>query len=258
MSEFHGQFCWHELNTLDIDAALAFYTDVIGWTAVDSGMTDRRYVILHAGEMPIGGVFRLPDEAIAAGARAGWVGYIAVDDVDDCVARSVAAGGRECRAAEDIPGVGRFAIVADPQGACFVAFKPMPSDRPAPPPPGDTPGRVGWNELMANEWEAAFAFYAAQFGWTKDQAIPMGEMGVYQLFAAGGPAIGGMMTKPPHIPVAFWQYYFNVDSVTAALARAKNHDVKVLHGPMEVPGGKWVVNCMDAQGVPFSMVSPIA
>ena len=68
-------------------------------------------------------------------------------------------------------------------------------DTPRPADPAK-PGIVGWHELYAVDGEKAFDFYADLFGWTKDEAMDMGAMGVYQLFAAGGPPIGGMMTKP--------------------------------------------------------------
>jgi uncharacterized protein len=154
----------------------------------------------------------------------------------------------------DIPNIGRFAMVADPQGAVFNLFKPV-SDMPPPPPDPATPGLVGWHELMAADGEKAFAFYADLFGWTKDEAIDMGAMGRYQLFAAGGAAIGGMMTKPADVPAPFWGYYFQVDAIGAALERLKAASGKVINGPMEVPGGSWIVQGVDPQGAMFSLVS---
>jgi predicted enzyme related to lactoylglutathione lyase len=128
----------------------------------------------------------------------------------------------------------------------------------APPPltPG-TPGSIGWHELCALDWQAAFAFYEKLFGWSKDQAIDMGPMGTYQLFKTGGEyAAGGMMTKPAAIPVPYWGYYFNVEAIDAAAARVTAAGGKILNGPMEVPGPMWVVNCMDPQGAVFSLVAP--
>jgi predicted enzyme related to lactoylglutathione lyase len=83
----------------------------------------------------------------------------------------------------------------------------------------------------------------------------MGAMGRYQLFATGGPAIGGMMTKPAEVPMPFWTYYFQVDAVGAALERLKAEGGKVINGPMEVPGGSWIVQGIDPQGAMFSLVS---
>ena len=74
----------------------------------------------------------------------------------------------------------------------------------------------------------------------------MGPMGIYQLFANGGPAIGGMMTKMPDQPAPHWFYYFNVDAIDARLSRARPRPAAtVAHGPTEVPGGQWVVHCVD-------------
>ena len=149
----------------------------------------------------------------------------------------------------------KVAMMADPQGAPFYVAKGL---SPAPPPsfPMGTPGTTGWNELMASDWEAAFAFYSKIFGWTKAEAHDMGPMGIYQLFAAGGPPIGGMMTKPAQVPVAHWGYYFNVDAVDAGAERITKGGGKIVNGPIEVPGGQWVVQAVDPQGAHFNLVAP--
>ena len=64
-------------------------------------------------------------------------------------------------------------------------------------PPAMAPGRFGWNELLAGDVPTVWPFYATMFGWTKADAIDMGPMGTYQLFASGGTSIGGMMNRPP-------------------------------------------------------------
>ena len=73
---------------------------------------------------------------------------------------------------------------------------------------------------------------------------------------SGGPAIGAMMTKPPALPVPFWGYYFNVPSIDAGTEKIKAGGGKILNGPMEVPGGQWIVQAMDPQGAAFSLVAP--
>ena len=83
----------------------------------------------------------------------------------------------------------------------FVLFKPA-SDEQRPQPAPGTPGHTGWHELHASDRESAFAFYSGLFGWTKAEAIDMGPMGVYQLFATGGVPVGGMMTKAEAVPAA--------------------------------------------------------
>ena len=251
-------FVWYELKTTDATAAEAFYRSVIGWQTADAGMPGMKYTLLSAGATAIAGLMDLPDEARAAGVRPGWVGYIAVADVDAQAARLLQAGGAVLRPADDIPGVGRFATVADPQGAVFCLYRDLSSEPTAPPAMG-TPGTVGWHELYADDLDRAWAFYSDQFGWAKDEAIDMGAMGTYQLFAAsaGGPAIGGMMIRPPEVPQACWLYYVNVSAIDAAVERIKAAGGQVVSGPMEVPGGSWIVQGLDPQGAVFALVAPV-
>jgi uncharacterized protein len=248
-------FVWYDVMTTDTKSAEAFYKKVIGWTAQDSGMTDRSYTILSVGPTMVGGLMPIPEEARAMGARPAWLGYIGVGDVDAFAVKIRAAGGAIRRPPEDIPGVGRFAVVADPQGAAFMLFRGTSEQMPAPPAPG-TPGRVGWHELHAGDGSSAFAFYSDVFGWTKTEAMDMGPMGVYQMFATGGDTAGGIMTKAPEVPAPFWLYYFNVDAIDAAKSRATDNGGQIVNGPMEVPGGSWIVQCLDPQGAMFAMVAP--
>jgi predicted enzyme related to lactoylglutathione lyase len=184
-----------------------------------------------------------------------WSGYVGVDDVDAYATRVTAAGGKLLREAQDIPGVGRFAVVADPYGAAFNLFKGSSAETPAPKVAG-TPGYIGWHELHAGDGVGAFAFYSGLFGWTKGDAMDMGPQGVYQLFAINGIPVGGMMTKAAEVPQPFWQYYINVATMDAAVARVTAGGGKILMGPHQVPGGSWIVNCTDPQGAVFALVAP--
>lgn len=255
MAASTGTFVWYELMTNDPKAATAFYADVVGWQAQDAGMPEP-YTLLNAGDVHVAGLMQLPAEAAAHGTPPCWMGYVSVDDVDAGCARLQAAGGTVHRPAQDIPGVGRFAVVADPHGAAFMLFRDAGTGEAPAHAPG-TPGTVGWHELHAGHGEQAFAFYAAQFGWEKDTAIDMGPMGTYQLFRTGGPeASGGMMTKMPEQPVPAWLFYFNVPAIDAAAERVARGGGKVVNGPMQVPGGGWIVNAIDPQGAMFALVAP--
>ena len=249
------QFVWCELMTSDVPSAAAFYRDVIGWRTRDAGMPGYSYEILSANESDVGGIMAMPEPVRAAGGRPCWTGYIVVPDVDAAASRLQQSGGHIHRPPDDIPGVGRFAVVSDPQGAGFTLFRPLAGQRP--PEAGTTPGRVGWHELHAVEREAAFAFYADQFGWAKTEAVDMGPMGIYQMFATHGTtSVGGVMTKMSNMPQPMWLYYFNVDGVDAAVARLTGAGGHLLMGPQEVPGGRWVVQAADPHGAMFAMVSP--
>jgi uncharacterized protein len=256
MSDPAGKFCWYELMTTDTAAATAFYESVVGWRAQDSGLPGMAYTLLHAGEAPIGGLMAVPEEARKAGARPGWAGYIWVADVDATAAKIKSAGGQVHRAPDDIPNIGRFAVVADPQGAIFVLFKDAGAERPPQPTPG-IPGLAGWHELQATDREAAFAFYSDLFGWTKTEAFDMGDpVGLYQLFATGDAAVGGMMNKMAGVPAPFWLYYFTVADIDSAIARVTNGGGQVIHGPVQVPGGVWIAQGLDPQGAMFALVGP--
>jgi predicted enzyme related to lactoylglutathione lyase len=258
MSGNHGKFCWYELMTTDMAAAQSFYGDVIGWKGRDGGHDDFVYTLLGVDGTGVAGVMKLPKEAVDSGVKPSWMGYVAVDDLDESVAKLIALGGRLHRDPQEIPGVGRFAIASDPQGAAFVLFLPNEGSEPPPGPTPDKVGFAGWRELMAVDGEAAFAFYAELFGWTKDQALDMGEMGVYQTFVAQGESTGGVMTKPAGVPAPFWTYYFLVDGIGTAIARIKAAGGTVINGPMEVPGGRWIVQALDPQGAVFALLSPNA
>ena len=142
--------------------------------------------------------------------------------------------------------------------AAIVVFTPNPAmpspKRPEPP----TPGTIGWHELYTSDLEAGFKFYNEMFGWTKVTDMDMGPMGIYRIFDEGDHkqmGDGGMMTRPPHIPVSHWSFYIHVDSIGAAIKRVNAGGGKVLNGPMQVPGGAWIINGQDPQGAMFSLVS---
>jgi predicted enzyme related to lactoylglutathione lyase len=249
-----SNFIWYELMTTDLKAAEAFYTRVVGWSSEQWGSGDFPYVLMKVGDVGVGGLMKLPAEAAQMGQPPSWVGYIHTADVDKMTKTVRKAGGKVHREPSDIPDVGRFSVVADPQGATFMLLAPKGPDRPAL--AGWTPGRVGWHELYTTDWKKALAFYSKRFGWKKDQAIDMGEgMGTYQLFSVDGQQAGGMMNKPPQVPMPLWLFYFNVDDINATFDLIKAAGGNVMLGPMQVPGGSWVAQAMDPQGAMFAVVA---
>jgi predicted enzyme related to lactoylglutathione lyase len=250
-----GKFVWYEYMGDDLQGAADFYADVVGWTVKDGGMVGFDYRIASVGAHGVAGLMKIPAEAKAMGAPACWNGYIWVPDVDAECEKLTAAGGRVMRPGADIAGVGRFAVVADPQGAVFMFFRDAGGNPPPPPPPG-TAGLIGWHELATTGAAAALKFYGDTFGWKKDSEFDMGPMGAYNLFSTGHGEFGGIFTKSPQMPGPFWLYYFNVDAIDAAIERLTGKGGKVMNGPMEVPGGLWVVQAVDQQGGYFALVAP--
>lgn len=257
-------FCWYELMTSDAPAATEFYTYVVGWTAkkAEGAPPGIDYTLLHAGGIPVSGLMPISqgmgpkDDACAGGDKPGWIGYVLVDDVDASAAKTKQLGGSVYMAPSDIPQVGRFAVIGDPHGAAIGLMKwAQPMDGPQAKPM--TQGHAGWHELMAGDLEIDFAFYAALFGWTKAQDMDMGPMGKYRIFATGGEVgIGGMMTRPEQVPAPVWGYYFTVEAIDPAIERVKEKGGKIINGPMEVPGGAWIIQGIDPQGAYFALVAP--
>jgi uncharacterized protein len=253
-SVMQGQFFWYDIMTTDTKAAAKFYADVVGWGIQNADTGGKEYTVFTANGQGVAGLMPIPEEADKQGVRPAWMGYVAVDDVDAAAAKLKREGGTVHRPPETVPGVIRFAVVSDPQGAGFYIARGLSTDSPPPLPPG-TAGTIGWRELFANEWQAAFSFYQTLFGWTKADALDMGEMGTYQLFATGAEPVGGMMTRPAAIPRPFWGYYFNVPAIDAAVGRVKAAGGTINMGPHEVPGSLWIIQCTDPQGAYFALVS---
>lgn len=252
-----GTPCWYELATTDLDGAQRFYSAVLGWQVDGAGMADLDYRLADSGGDKVAGMISC---AVQQGQPPpNWLVYFAVDDVDATVEAITVAGGRIVKPPADIPGTGRFAVAADPQGAVFGLLQPAPMDEP---PPGRAfdQGKTGhgnWHELMSTDPERGFDFYAGRFGWTRSQAVDMGAMGTYQLFAHGGRDIGGVMGLG-NAPVSCWLPYFGVDGVQEAMERIGHGGGSVVHGPQQVPGGAFIAAARDPQGAHFAVVGPKA
>src|SRR6185369_4430929 len=237
MSKSQGAFVWYDLMTSDAKAAAKFYNKVIGWINIPFG-EDGHYTLLMNGEDKVGGLMAMPEE-MKAHAGPHWQGFIGVDNVDAVAERIKKAGGKICKEPEDIPNVVRFAVAIDPYGAKFMLFKgaegrPAVETYPCMP---AKPGYVGWQELHSQDGTAAYKFYSELFGWTKDKAMDMGEMGIYQTFTTDDKQGGGMMTKSKaceKMPFT-WLFYFNVYGIEAAMKRVKDNGGTVLMGPHQVP-----------------------
>ena len=248
----HGRFVWYELMTTDMEAAKAFYAEVIGWGTQDASMPGMAYTLFTAGGTSISGLMGLSEDARKSGLRPSWLGYVGVDDVDATADRIKELGGAVHVPPTDIPNISRFSVAVDPQMATIALFKWLEGGQEQHP-ALNARGGVGWHELLAADWEKAWPFYRELFGWQKAQA-DTSAMGTYQRFSAGGETIGGMATKPATEPVPFWLYYFNVGDIDVAMRRVRAGRGEILNGPIEVSGGKWVAQCTDPQGAIFALV----
>jgi hypothetical protein len=248
-----GQFLWHELLTSNVDAAIDFYKHVVGWNTQIydfEGNEGPDYTMWLAGDAPIGGVMQI-DPKTMGNIPPGWIGYIHASNVDATLRKARDLGGSVIGEPMDIPTVGRMAGIADPQGAVFWVLQPGGSE---PMPEAPAVGSFSWNELATTDFSAAFDFYRKLFGWNHMDDMDMGGDWMYRMFGQGEKMYGGIynkpaeMTAPPH-----WLYYVKVDDLDAALERVKGRGGQVLNGPMDVPGGDRIAQCLDPQGAAFAL-----
>jgi uncharacterized protein len=247
-----GRFVWHELVSSDPDRASGFYSTVVGWK-VQSYEHDPSYRLWMTAGVPMGGLMRLPEAARRGGTSSHWMPYIAVPDVDATVRQAGALGARVQVAPKDIP-AGRFATLADPQGATFSVFRPAPGL----PLGTDDPslGEFSWHELAALDWKAAWSFYRDLFGWEHALSMEMSPGGTYWMFQRGGGSrmFGGMYTKGADRPgPAHWLCYAMVANADRAAQAATRAGGRVVAGPMDVPGGGRIAMCVDPQGGAFAV-----
>jgi predicted enzyme related to lactoylglutathione lyase len=246
-----GRPVWYELLTKDVDAAERFYTAVIGWTVTPFEGSPTRYDMwTRPGGVPIGGAMKMPDDVPAP---PHWLMYVGVPSLEKAIARVQELGGSALSPVIDIPNVGRMRVMKDPQGAMFAIHEPAPSSQGTPEAPPEA-GDVSWLELYTSDAAAAVRFYSNLFGWRETQTMDMGPMGKYHIFGRKW-ELGGIMNTPKEMAQVppNWGLYFRVDDVATGVERVKANGGQVLNGPMEVPGGDQIVNCLDPQGAAFSL-----
>jgi len=245
-----GRFLWHELLTTDTRSAAAFFTTLVGWKT-KAWSKDPAYTMFLLGRRPVAGLMNLPEDARVMGAPPNWCTYIGTPDVDGTARLAVSLGGRILRQPADIPTYGRFAVLQDPQGAVFAVYAPAQAE-----PEVTGVGGFSWHELATTDWAAALRFYQRLFNWETTEAVEMGEGGgTYQMFGRAGKPIGGMFTKPPQVPHAYWLPYIRTADAKQTAERVRKVRGQILVGPMEVPGGDWIFVGVDLQGATFAVHS---
>ena len=227
--------------TDDVAAARDFYAALLGWRIDDYGL-------IHVGKPHIGCI-----QAARPGERTRWIPYLEVPDPEAMAVQAVAAGATLTMPGTDIPNVGRFAELADPEGAAFRLWRERPD--PTIPP---ALGRVWWNQLLARDPRVARDFYAAAIGWTpldQDSA----EAGPYTAFMDGETAIAGIYPSPipEDSPVSsHWQPFFWVEDCRAATAKAIALGAAQHQEPTDVPGVGTMAVIGDPGGASSVLITP--
>jgi uncharacterized protein len=251
---YAGKFVWYDLMTTDVPASLKYYGDLFGWTTkVDAGSTGP-YTMLLSGGKEFGGIMAI-DKTRPMPSH--WIGYIAVDDINAAAGRVPGLGGRIAHPVTEIPHVGHFAVIVDPQGAatCLFQGREMESADDWKMPSG--PGVVVWNELLTTDPPAAARFYQGVVGWTSREE-DMGPMGKYWIFSAGGKDCAGMMKMPPDAQAPpNWLPYFHVADVDASTQKTQQLGGKIYVPPADIPNiGRFSVTA-DQTGATLALFKPI-
>ncbi len=118
-----GTFCWNELGTRDVNAAITFYTELFGWTTEQHDMGEHgTYTIFKSEGTQVGGAYEFFGDQFK-GVPPHWLSYVAVDDVDAASSKAESLGAKICMPPSDIPNTGRFSVLTDPTGATIALFK---------------------------------------------------------------------------------------------------------------------------------------
>jgi uncharacterized protein len=240
-----GSFVWFEITSRDIPRAKAFYGEVLGWTVEAMPFGDGEYEMFAAGGAPLGGY--APAEK---GQPAAWMAFLSVDDVDAAAARATAAGGKVLEAPADIPGVGRSARIADPEGATLLLFSGSSDDAE----PLTGPGSIHWTELLCRQPAVMLAFYEKVAGFThKDMTV---DGRPYHVLARGGEDRGGITASHLADHPPSWVSYVTVDDVDAAVARVRTLGGTVYDAPSDTPGIGRTALVADPDGVKLGLIKP--
>ena len=249
-----GKFVWHDLMTTDVEKALAYYADLLGWTYREVQMGEWTYRMIQVAGEDQGGFAPLDP---ADGHPSHWISYVTVEDVDAAVARAIELGGQAPVPGTDIPGVGRFAVIVDPKGAAISPYHPLT-------PAGEgyqgpaRPGTFCWHELLAADAAAEGAFFAEVFDWTVAE-LPVAATGTYFIFRRKdrGVDAGGMLPKPEGVEGrSVWLPYIAVENVDAIAARIPELGGKVWREPSDIPNvGRFSVTA-DPTGALIAFLQP--
>ncbi|MBX3272752.1 MAG: VOC family protein [Sandaracinaceae bacterium] len=242
-----GMFVWRELNVPDLDKAKGFYGELFNWAFEDVPMGDFDYPMIKAGDQAIGGMMKME----GAEHPPHWMSYVSVEDVDASAKAAAARGGKVAVGPMDIPNVGRFAVVGDPDGAWVTVFRAAQGD----PAPGQMPGlgTFCWETLSANDLARAEAFYAEVVGWSVGPG-PGGPDN--HVFKVGEVAVADVQ-KAQNMPPS-WATYVVVANLADAHAKLTKLGGKTFLERYDVPGVGGIGFFADPQGAMLGLFEPSA
>lgn len=243
-----GRFIWHELITPAPKVTAGFYGELFGWTTkdVDMGPIGTYTLFKSNGKDVAGAIAPPPGKDIPPS----WLGYATTPDVDAAVKKAASLGATVMMQPEDIPGIGRFAVFVDGQGAAIAPFKP--SDEAADDGARPAVGEFCWDELMTQDPGAALKVYEGVFGYTHEDK-DMGPMGTYHILKRGDRQAAGIMKLPMPGAPSHWLHYVHVADVDASTKKVGQLKGGVILEPRDIPGiGRFSV-VKDREGAAFAL-----
>ena len=229
-----GLVVWHDHVSGDVERATAFYRDVLGWEYEVWKHAETEYPMIAVGGRRHGGF-------LARGGVARWLPYVRVDDVDESVRRIGEAGGRVHAPPTDLPDVGRFAVVADRQGAAFTVWRDESDE-------ATGNDAFAWDELYTDDPAAAADFYGAMFGWS---TAPFNKG--YTVFKRGDAMVGGLLARPDAIAEPGWLPYLTTADADRTFARAGERGARSILEPTDIPNVGRVAVLVDPAGAAFGL-----
>lgn len=247
-----GTFCWVELATTDGEAAKKFYTELFGWTYVDSPAgPDLIYTMLKLDGKDVGALYQMTGEMKAQASPPNWLSYASVASADECATKAGDLGATVLKGPFDVMDVGRMAVVQDPTGAVFAVWQAGTHNGAG---IVNAPNSLCWNELGTSDTTKAGDFYTGLFGWDKN-VQQMGPM-TYTSFMNGERPAGGMYelcgemeNVPPH-----WLAYFAVDDTDAMVKKVADLGGTIISPPMDIPDTGRFATVQDPQGAAFGII----
>ncbi|PJI93623.1 VOC family protein [Luteimicrobium subarcticum] len=243
-----GAPIWNDLTTDDLDATVAFYTDLFGWTHENHGPEFGNYGTFFLDGKRVAGV--MPQ--MSPQSPLGWLVHLHAPDVDAATEAAKRAGGSVVLDPLDVMDLGRQAVVVDPSGAAVSLWQPgtqtgfeTVAEHAAP----------GWHELHTQDFDASVPFYA-ELGWTP-RIMSDEPQFRYAVDEVGGQQYAGIMDDPRSgVPgPSYWLVYFGTDDADATAARVTELGGTVVRGPEDTPFGR-LLNVTDPRGATFSVIGP--
>jgi uncharacterized protein len=240
-----GTPCWVDYGATDVEAAVRFYSEVLGWAPHPAGPEHGGYVLCRVGEHDAAGIG--PNNA--PGTPPAWLTYLATTDADVTAGKALEAGGTVLAAPFEVAGLGRMAVIADPEGAVFGVWQALGHIGSS---VVNEPGGLTWNEAAHRDPEVGRAFYATVFGYRYAPVPGAGD--VYRTFSVDGEhPVGGMGAVPVPETPPHWLTYFAVTDADATVAAARERGATVEAGPFDTEFGR-MATITDPWGATFAVI----